>query len=524
MTSVAKWAPRGGQITGAGYRRQRVLTYTDACEAPAAMWATGAIPLRRKKKMSGQHDIMVTEKTYQHPAEVLPSNLGFGEINGMYSVGNDEIKKYFAEGVGGKAFQLFVPGHPRSFLYRKQSHLLNKFIDKIPYWNSKSDALSALSGDRPGFIIDGPTGTGKSSLMAQAVHYARSRDIMTIYVPNAKDWTHGEWCWPSTLLPGFWDVPDAGRSFLQYFARSNRDVLSKWPLVCTPKDLPTDRSEKPPETLYDLMDWGHSAPAPSSVDRQSVAIKYLMDELRAEKSRPILFVIDGYNLFSHETHFRYPHPDFLRKLSSFTGTNTDVDMHAQELPRIPASRLGFVRGLNRMILDNVTRNQSNTNFAPNRFFITSTTRDFKPFDGGVSGFDNVFNDKHVHSLDEYAPYHPEKDSLFHPIPVGDFDEYEYRSFLRYLVNSSELAGSGWGPLWHYSSSFERKLYKIEFMSRRNPQRVIDQFHAEITWTYEYERVRQKQGIRYNADRRPNYNRRPRNRDQEQKQQQAPQQQ
>ncbi|EPY31765.1 hypothetical protein STCU_03260 [Strigomonas culicis] len=47
-------------------------------------------------------------------------------------------------------------------------------------------------------------------------------------------------------------------------------------------------------------------------------------------------------------------------------------------------------------------------------------------------------------------------------------------------------------MWHYSSDFERKLYKIGFMSERNPQRVIDHYHQEMVWRYEYKRTRQKQ--------------------------------
>jgi small subunit ribosomal protein S29 len=478
---------RGGAMggaTGLTYKRPPVKTYTDACEAPRAMW-DGAIPVRKSLTINADKTRFLEDvKTYSHPAETSPTELGFDNINAMYCMSNDELVAKFQEGVPGRTSQLFPPSHPRGFLYRKQSHLINQLLSKLPYYSKakggKAEAISALLAGRPGLIFDGPTGTGKSALMMQAAHFARSRGILTVFVPNAKDWTHGEWAWPSTVLPGFWDAPDATRRFLAYFARSERAALKDWSLRKTP-ELPCESGEEVPKTLLDLCVWGSSAPAPSSVDRQSVAIKFVMDELMAETERPIAFVVDGMNLFSGDTHFRLPHPDFLRTLTSLDAA-TDVDLYPQELPRIPAARFTFVRALNKMMLDQ----------QPNRVFITGTTRDFKPFDGGVSGFPNVEKDRHANSLDEYAPFHPEKDSVLHPMKVGDFDEYEYRSFLRYIVNSGELAGLGWGPLWHYSSSFERKHYKIDFLSQRNPQRVIDHYHQELTWSVEYERIRQKQ--------------------------------
>lgn len=463
------------------YAGAKVATYTDACEAPVAMW-DGAVPLKEVRVFQGGVPVRMVKKTYSHPPEVYPAQLGFNDIDAMYCIGNDDLVKYFPEGLGGKTMQLMPPGHPRGFLYRKESHLLNCFIEKLNFWQPKESALRSLTNGRPGFIIDGPSGCGKSVVICQVVHYARSRDIMTLYIPNAKVWTHGEWCWPSTILPGFFDAPDAARDFLRTVAVANRSAMEDWELKVTPADLPVEYGEKHPRTLLQLCEWGHQAVAPSSIDRQSICIKFFWDEIRAEKSKPIVIAVDGWNLFSHDTHFRYPHPDFLRTLTTLGDGSTDVDLYPQELPRIPASRLSFVRGLNRLVL---SKND------PNKFFITCTTRDFKPFDG-VSGFPDVENDRFKNSLDEYAPYDAEKDSFFHPIPVDNFTEYEYRSFLRYAINSGELAGLGWGPMWHYSSDFERKLYKIGFMSNRNPQRVVDHYHQELVWRYEYKRNRQKQ--------------------------------
>lgn len=475
-------APAFAKSLAAMYAPPLIKSFTDACEAPVAMWGTGAIPLTQMRVMQNGSPRRVVRRTYSHPPEVPPAQLAFTDIDSMYCIGNDELVQYFPEGLGGKVMQMMPPGHPRGFLYRRESHLLNCWIEKLQFWQTKKDVVGALTNGRPGFILDGPTGCGKSALICQAVHFARARQLTTLYVPNAKVWTHGEWCWPSTILPGFFDAPDAGRDFLKYFAIGNRSILQNWPLRCTPNDLPLEQGEKQPSNLFQLCEWGHTAVAPASVDRQSVCVKFLLDELSAEKSKPIVIAVDGWNLFSRDTHFRYPHPDFLRTLTSLSSDSTDVDLYPQELPRIPASRLSFVRGLNRMILSNEE---------PNKFFVTCTTRDFKPFDG-ISGFPDVELDRYQSSLDEYAPYDAEKDSFFHPIKVGNYSEYELRAFLRFAINSGELAGLGWGPMWHYSSDFERKLYKIAFLSGRNPQRVVDHYHQEMVWRYEYQRTRQKQ--------------------------------
>eukprot|EP00796_Vickermania_ingenoplastis_P012101 gene12101-8325_t len=457
------------------YVRLPPRSFTEACEAPVNMWS-GAIPLRQMQVRKNGVLTRVVRKTYEHPKEINPPQLHFNDIDSVYCLGNHELVRFFPEGLGGKVMQLMPPGHPRGFLYRKESHLLNCFIDKLQFWQNKREAIKTLTNNRPGFILDGPTGCGKSALLCQAVHYARSRGLMTVYIPNAKSWTHGEWCWPSTILPGFFDAPDAAREFLKHFAIANRQILKSWRLIRTPKDLPTEPGESAPKNLLDLCEWGHRAVAPASIDRQSVCLKFFFDEISAEQERPIVFVVDGWNLLSHNTHFRFPHPDFFRNLSSFNDGTSDVDLYPQEFPRIPSSRLSIARGLNKIILSK----------EPNKFFIVGTTRDFKPFDG-VAGFPDVENDRFASSLDEYTPYDAEKDSFFHPISVQNFTEYEFRAFLRFVINSGELAGLGWGPMWHHSSDFERKLYKIGFLSDRNPQRVIDHYHQELVWKFEYQR-------------------------------------
>eukprot|EP00759_Apiculatamorpha_spiralis_P020176 PhF_6_TR25659/c0_g1_i1/m.36127/K17408/DAP3, MRPS29; small subunit ribosomal protein S29 len=466
-----------------------VKTFTESCQAHPSMYVhQGLVQQRFQSKRTTESGQEVTRTAayettlYSHPPEKGPAELDHNNVNEMYCISNTTLQKTFPEGLGGKVSQLFPPGHPRGFLYRKSSHLINLYIDRVA--KEKYDVCTMLRGGNAGLVFDGPSGVGKSALMCQAVHFARSRNVLTLYIPNAALWTHGEWSWPSILLPGFFDVPDATRKFFLYFARANATLLKTLPLRVTP-DLPVADKEPGVKTLYDLCDWVNRSEAPTSIERQSVAIKYFLDEIMQIRDRPVLYVVDGINLMSMNTHYRYPHPDFYRSLTSFEEAKSDIDMFVKEMPRIPSSRLAFVRGLNK-IMTSIASSE-----LKNHSVIGCTTRFMK--DGRHSiAFPEATKDKEHRALDEYTPFYADKDTLLHPIDVKNFDEYEYRSFLRFLVNSGELAGFGWGPLWHHSSDFERKLYKIEFMSDRNPQRVIDHYHQEFLWTLEYQRIRQKQ--------------------------------
>jgi len=471
-------------------------TFTEACEAPKNMISHMGKVNRRKYRevMPGEtpEAKTVKERIYDHPPEMIPGDingdvrpvLDFRHMNKMYCISNEDLRSFFPEGPGGKVSQLFPPGHPRGFLYRKHPHMLKVFIDKIR--DRKDAVINALRGGTAGLILDGETGTGKSALLCQAVHYARAQNVLTLYIPNASAWTHGEWSWPNVLLPGFFDVPDATREMFLYFSVAHRKILEKLSLRCTPSDLPVERGEKSPKTLYDLCDWVNRTQAPTSIERQSVAIKYLLDELLMIKDIPVLYVVDGMNLLAMDTHFRYPHPDFLRSFTNFNEAGTDMDLFVKEMPRIPSSRLAFMRGLNKVMESIVSGD------LPGHCVIGCTTRQFKDATHTSGLYKDPTNDTHYNHIDEYTPFYAAKDTLLHPMNIPNFDEYEYRAFLKFLINSGELAGFGWGPLWHHSSSFERKLHKIEFMSGRNPQKVVDHYHQEFLWTLEYERIRQKQ--------------------------------
>ena len=473
-------------------RMETPKSYTEACEGHPMMYRHQGIV---RHAVSSSHKdgtraappggLTYEAPLYDHPREIPPRELSHHHLNTMYCISNDDLRGYFPEGVGGRLAQLFVPGHPRGFLYRKQSHALRLYVEKVA--QRKPEVARMLRGGRAGIVLDGPTGVGKSALLAQATHYARAHDVLTLYIPDAAVWSHGEYAWPSLTLPGFFDVPDASRPMLQYFARAHGSVLRQCVLQVTPRDLPLERGESPVRCLYDLCIWGCHGSAPGSIERQSIATKYLVDEIRAIRDRPVLIIVDGINLLAMDSHFRYPHPDFLRNITNFEEDRTDIDIYVKEMPRIPCSRLAFVRGLNKLTME-IAEGQ-----LPNHSILACTTYWRKPNRHALA-FSERTKDRRFTALDEYTPFHVHQDTLLHPMTVDRFDEYEYRAFLRFLVNSGELSGMGWGPLWHHSSDFERKLYKIEFMSDRVPQRVVEHYHQEFLWVLEYSRLRQKQSL------------------------------
>ena len=112
-----------GQLVRKGvaalYAGPKITSYTDACEAPQAMW-DGAIPLKQERVFKNGVATRIVKKTYSHPPEIFPANLSFNDVNSMYCLGNDELIRYFPEGLGGKVMQMMPPGHPRGFLYRAQ--------------------------------------------------------------------------------------------------------------------------------------------------------------------------------------------------------------------------------------------------------------------------------------------------------------------------------------------------------------------------------------------------------------------
>ena len=217
------------------------------------------------------------EPTYEVPAAKHPDTLTFSDIGSMYRLPNEQMKAFFQEGFCGNIVKAFAPPlQPRCFLYRKQAHLMNKYIQKMDSWVSKGEALHELRDNKAGFIFDGPHGSGKSVLLNQTVHFARSRKMLVFYVPDASEWTSGGFVVPSTVLPGFFDNPNECLTLMKFFCRNpvNKEILGARRLT---KKYPL------PQGFYDKMDtvWDLLHYAFDDVENAPVVFKYFLDELIA---------------------------------------------------------------------------------------------------------------------------------------------------------------------------------------------------------------------------------------------------
>ena len=199
-----------------------------------------------------------TEPEFKIPEATAPSALAYTDIGDMYRLSNEDMKKFFQEGFAGLIVKAFAPPlQPRCFLYRKHTHLINKYIEKFQNWADKDEVLREMRDGKPGFIFDGPHGCGKSVLMNQAVHFGRSREILTFYIPDASEWTSASFVVPSTTLPGFFDNPNETLQLLKFFCRMdcNRKILKERKLT-RKYPIPKVSEFTKMDTLWDLLNYG----------------------------------------------------------------------------------------------------------------------------------------------------------------------------------------------------------------------------------------------------------------------------
>eukprot|EP00659_Diplonema_papillatum_P018624 gene18624-28720_t len=407
-----------------------------------------------------------TEPKFEIPKAVDPSLLAYDDIGTMYRLSEKDMRSCFQEGFPGNLVKAFAPPmQPRCFLYRKPSHLLNKYIEKFEHWLDKDEVLRELRDNKPGFIYDGPHGCGKSALLAQSVHFARSRKMLTVYIPDASEWTSGSFVVPSTTLPGFFDSPNEQLQLLKYFCRgeANRQILSSRRLS---KEYPVPSSGtgfNKLETVWDLLHYAFD-----DIESVPVIFKYFLDELIAIKDVPVIFIIDSYDALCKPTEYYEMHEDTLRDTPK-----QSFDSRVLPKSRIHASRLTLTRALNYMLMAN----------EPNKLFITATCRQV--------------GDR-TQAEHDFAPFDPIEDTLLHTMELpAAYDDYEARTILRCyleLMEGTDADGvpldSGWSFRRLEMSSFERMLYKIKFITNNNPYLVWQQSEMKQYWKYEFERQRQ----------------------------------
>eukprot|EP01059_Diplonema_ambulator_P010543 TRINITY_DN20573_c0_g1_i3.p1 TRINITY_DN20573_c0_g1~~TRINITY_DN20573_c0_g1_i3.p1 ORF type:complete len:499 (+),score=98.09 TRINITY_DN20573_c0_g1_i3:28-1524(+) len=407
-----------------------------------------------------------TEPAWEIPKPVPPQQMSFDDIGRMYRLSDGDMKSFFQEGFAGQIVKAFAPPlQPRCFLYRKQAHLMNKYLEKMGSWEQKGDVLSELRDNKAGFIFDGPHGCGKSALLNQVVHFSRSREYLTFYIPDAAEWTSGGFVVPSTTLPGFFDNPNEMLQILKYFCRVpvNRKILQNRKLS-RKYSIPKQGGHSDLDTVWDLLHYAFD-----DIETTPVVFKYFLDELIAIKDIPVIFIIDSFDALCKNTEYYEMHEDILREMPQ-----DSFDSKVLPKTRIHASRLTLTRALNFIMMAN----------EPNKLVVAATCRQ-------VSG-------DRPQSEHDFAPFDPAEDTLLHPMEMPHaYDDYEARTILRCYLELMEGVDADGTPLdggWSFRrlemSSFERMLYKIKFITNNNPYLVWQQSEMKQYWGSEYERQRQ----------------------------------
>eukprot|EP01006_Ploeotia_vitrea_P065961 TRINITY_DN94100_c0_g1_i1.p1 TRINITY_DN94100_c0_g1~~TRINITY_DN94100_c0_g1_i1.p1 ORF type:complete len:416 (-),score=11.16 TRINITY_DN94100_c0_g1_i1:224-1471(-) len=375
----------------------------------------------------GAHDILRSEGLQQ-------------DIGSIYTLTKTESRTLHPEGYAGRIPKHF-PVTGASFMYRQLSFLLDKYLSKFAQWDSKYDIVQELRNGTPGFLINGPKGSGKSVLINQAVHFGRSRKILTLYIPVQR-WTHGRlWIEPSLCLPGYYDCPKPTAEFLAATLRANQKILQTMP-VQSSVVIPVLQDEKTPENLAELLAWGIK-----EYDRYGIGLKLFLDELRLNQDVPILFALDGWNFQLHRTEYYFDKPSMTR---GWSGLNA-----------VPAWRLMLFRGLYQ-ILDDCRENSTGWGETKkhNKTFIVANDAGYQPFVN--------------------TPAFRTEDSIFYILDCPEYTDEELRTMITFYVDSLPLAKSlekGTMPNLH------RLAYKIGFMTGNRPSDTYKNLLQTTGWQY-----------------------------------------
>eukprot|EP00271_Cylindrocystis_brebissonii_P004017 TRINITY_DN15357_c0_g1_i1.p1 TRINITY_DN15357_c0_g1~~TRINITY_DN15357_c0_g1_i1.p1 ORF type:complete len:634 (+),score=98.60 TRINITY_DN15357_c0_g1_i1:151-2052(+) len=205
-------------------------------------------------------------------------------------------------------------------------------VDGKEDFNGQQRTSLASHGRSSSFLLEGPSGSGKSFALAQAVAWARANGWLVLYVPSGQSWLRGGFCYPCEREAGGYDTPLQARSVLQAFLAGHATALAALPMHYTTEPIglgegpgtgpPRGSSEVLPDadwTLLQLCELGRSNVHASC----SVLVR-----LRKELGRiPCsLVAIDEFNAWFHPSEYsvmvgerssRRLHPKEIRTVATF---------------------------------------------------------------------------------------------------------------------------------------------------------------------------------------------------------------
>jgi hypothetical protein len=209
----------------------------------------------------------------------------------------------------------------------------SQVLDPLLSWTAKDQNVRRL------VLLDGERGVGKSTVLLRAVESARTRGIVTLYIPSARAWTHGSGFFAATTMNGedqiaggpdcirYYDRPSQTLCALEGLLQSHGDALANI-ASSNNTSLLADRAGL--NTLLDVVQFGISSLQDVDADWRvnpklgADAFSRLMLELSTQTEVPFLLAIDDYDAFLGMTSMvsgnrRCLHADSIRAVGQHFG-------------------------------------------------------------------------------------------------------------------------------------------------------------------------------------------------------------
>ena len=230
---------------------------------------------------------------------------------------------------GTKFFPLCEASFKSEGLPKRFAQALDK-VGGERHWMLRPRTAKLLSKLRdpatrqPGYILSGPTGTGKSVAMAQIVEYCRSHDWIVLYLPSGRAMGfEAPSVTPSAIYPGLFDLDGFGVELLEKFHQANSTRLETIELTKDMSELFAPLEVRfDGRTMADLVQFGLDNPEAAS----AVAVE-LIYELGRVQEREVLIAVDEFNwlyfdtVFGHQGQPVAPHDiALIRALKPFNRT------------------------------------------------------------------------------------------------------------------------------------------------------------------------------------------------------------
>mmetsp|Transcript_13899 Transcript_13899/g.23942 ORF Transcript_13899/g.23942 Transcript_13899/m.23942 type:complete len:639 (+) Transcript_13899:13-1929(+) len=211
-------------------------------------------------------------------------------------------------------------------LYERKRDALGNVIRDEPEWKTRNKQASVFAPSSALLLLDGQTGSGRSTTLLQTVYWARASGWIVVYEPDCRQLMDGgrtiqeSWWAPgqydqndlasTRLLPALLTAHEAQLADLHVQTRFGRTLLARRRDVAAAgedeTDADTDAADKPDtkvEIDYDdktsllaLAKLGLAAPHIAAA-----CYSTLLRELAAQTSVPVMIALDGINLLSYDS-------------------------------------------------------------------------------------------------------------------------------------------------------------------------------------------------------------------------------